>query len=192
MSAALSAVADQPIGDSIDTTDAWTFQPQSVPTTEPHATETHPAEPHGGRVPDAGIDREPTVAIEPDAAGVDDLSRGGCGARIDPAVNQRLRAELSGYDDESELGDDDSSPGSVNDDDDDLDEFDEIDEDDFDDEFDDDFEEELEDEYEIEIEDEISAEFGLGPDKDDEDEELDDLDSLADDLNEDIDDDLKD
>lgn len=148
-------------------------------------------EPHDGHLPDVGIGTEPPLASPPIAVEVDDLSRGACGAMISPVVNQTLRSELSGYDDDSELGDEDS-PGVGDDDDDDLDEFDEIDEDDFDDEFDDDFEEELEDEYEIEIEDEISAEFGLGPDKDDEEEEeLDDLDSLADDLDDDIDDDLK-
>ncbi len=120
-----------------------------------------------------------------------DWEQGACGGWIDPNVSRAVRSEMSGFD-EDDLGDGETpDEGVVADDEDDLDEFDEIDEDDFDDDFDDDFEEELEDEYEIEIEDEISAEFGLGPDKDDI-EELDDLDSLADDLDDLDADDLKD
>lgn len=123
----------------------------------------------------------------------DDWEQGACGGLIDPVVGRAMRAEMSGFDDD-DMGDGDSmDEGIIEDDEDDLDDFEEIDEDDFDDDFDDDFEEELEDEYEIEIEDEISAEFGLGPDRDDEDiEELDDLDSLADDLDDLDSDDLKD
>jgi hypothetical protein len=126
---------------------------------------------------------------------VDDPRYGACGARLEPGQAQRLQAEMSGFDEDDGLGEgDDGEQGDRIGDDDELDDFDEIDEEDFDDDFDDDFEEELEDEYEIEIEDEISAEFGLGPDRDDEEEELDDLESLADDLDEldDDDDDLKD
>ncbi|WP_203328911.1 hypothetical protein [Candidatus Laterigemmans baculatus] len=148
------------------------------------------ADPADRNVPEPHGD-SPSVGTSP-VPEIDDPRRGACGGWIDPDANRTLSSELSGFDDDSELGDGDP-PAGADEDDDDLDEFDEIDEDDFDDEFDDDFEEELEDEYEIEIEDEISAEFGLGPDKDDEEEEeLDDLDSLADDLDDDIDDDLKD
>ncbi len=124
----------------------------------------------------------------------DDLSLGACGVVLDPEQSAVIRGELSGFDDDSDLGESETGDGDeevIGGDDDELDDFDEIDEDDFDDDFDDDFEEELEDEYEIEIEDEISAEFGLGPDREDGDEELDDLESLADDLD-DLDDDLKD
>ncbi len=74
-----------------------------------------------------------------------------------PMTGGAVQAELSGFEDDEDLGE--SVPES--DDDDEFDDFDDIDEDDFDDDFDDDFEEELDDDYEIEIEDEISAEFGL-------------------------------
>jgi hypothetical protein len=123
----------------------------------------------------------------------DDEERGACGGLIDPVVGRAMRAEMSGFDDDDLADGDSLDEGIIEDDEDDLDDFEEIDEEDFDDDFDDDFEEELEDEYEIEIEDEISAEFGLGPDRDDEGlEELDDLDSLADDLDDLDSDDLKD
>jgi len=76
-----------------------------------------------------------------------------------PRVDGASQAELSGFEDDDEVGGGDApADGS---DDDEFDDFDDIDEDDFDDDFDDDFEEELDDDYEIEIEDEISAEFGL-------------------------------
>ena len=74
-------------------------------------------------------------------------------------VGGAVQAELSGFEDEDDVGGTD--PGPQEGDDDEFDDFDDIDEDDFDDDFDDDFEEELDDDYEIEIEDEISAEFGL-------------------------------
>ncbi|MGV3484988.1 MAG: hypothetical protein ACO1RT_11275 [Planctomycetaceae bacterium] len=76
-----------------------------------------------------------------------------------PAVGGAVQAELSGFEDDDDLGGGDVP--ADDDADDEFDDFDDIDEDDFDDEFDDDFEEELDDDYEIEIEDEISAEFGL-------------------------------
>ena len=177
MSAVLTAVADRSI-DVAGDADPLVPEPHGVPASEPRGSQP--------RDPEARPLQEPPREVE-----IDDPRRGACGGWLDPSASHTIQSELSGFDDDSELGDTDSGADG-NDNDDDLDEFDEIDEDDFDDEFDDDFEEELEDEYEIEIEDEISAEFGLGPDKDDEDEELDDLDSLADDLDDDIDDDLKD
>lgn len=158
----------------------------NVPYIEFEMDDVRPTE-AGGDVIEV-TDLSPKFSVTSEA---DDLERGACGALIDPGVSRTLRAEMSGFDDD-DMGDEDDD-AVIEDGEDDLEEFDEIDEDDFDDEFDDDFEEELEDEYEIEIEDEISAEFGLGPDRDDEVEELDDLESLADDLDDLEDsDDLKD
>jgi len=76
-----------------------------------------------------------------------------------PKIGGVGQAELSGFEDEEEVGGGEAAPEDSEEDE--FDDFDDIDEDDFDDDFDDDFEEELDDDYEIEIEDEISAEFGL-------------------------------
>lgn len=76
-----------------------------------------------------------------------------------PKTGSVGQAELSGFEDDEEVGGGEAAPDDSEEDE--FDDFDDIDEDDFDDDFDDDFEEELDDDYEIEIEDEISAEFGL-------------------------------
>ena len=87
--------------------------------------------------------------------------------------------------------DDDTStdPTPEENDDDEFDDFDDIDEDDFDDDFDDDFEEELDDDYEIEIEDEISAEFGLSGVDAVEIEDIDDVNEIAADVDDPVNDD---
>jgi hypothetical protein len=108
-----------------------------------------------------------------------------------PAVTGQ--AELSGFEDDEDLGGGEEVPDV--DDEDEFDDFDDIDEDDFDDDFDDDFEEELDDDYEIEIEDEISAEFGLSGVVDVDIDEIEAIDALDVDVDIDIDpvdDDLED
>lgn len=99
---------------------------------------------------------------------------------VGPVVGRAGQAELSGFEEDEDLGGGEAPPDE--DADDEFDDFDDIDEDDFDDDFDDDFEEELDDDYEIEIEDEISAEFGLSGVVDIDVEDVDDVDAIDDDI----------
>lgn len=97
-----------------------------------------------------------------------------------PIVGGAVQAELSGFEEDEDLGGGEAPADE--DADDEFDDFDDIDEDDFDDDFDDDFEEELDDDYEIEIEDEISAEFGLSGVVDVDIEDIDDVEAVDDDV----------
>ena len=102
---------------------------------------------------------------------------------VSPLIGGAGQAELSGFEDDDDVGGGEGLP--PDDEEDEFDDFDDIDEDDFDDDFDDDFEEELDDDYEIEIEDEISAEFGLSGVEVDID-EIEDIDALDADVDADI------